>query len=86
MAHVPAASLLLSMALMTLTPSKWSHYFGALVLIEDRALIAFQFAHRTVAVERDYQRVSKPPRLLKVSYVPGVDQVETTIGENHTKP
>lgn len=30
MAHVPAASLLLSMALMTLTPSKWTHYFGAL--------------------------------------------------------
>ncbi|WP_246538737.1 arabinosyltransferase domain-containing protein [Saccharopolyspora endophytica] len=30
MAHVPAASLLLSMGLMTLTPSKWTHYFGAL--------------------------------------------------------
>ncbi|MEV4734808.1 arabinosyltransferase domain-containing protein [Saccharopolyspora sp. NPDC049426] len=30
LAHVPAASLLLSMALMTLTPSKWTHYFGAL--------------------------------------------------------
>src|SRR6266540_237768 len=40
------------------------HHFGALVLVEDRALLAFQLAHRTVAVERDYQRVSEPPRLL----------------------
>ncbi|RRO15153.1 indolylacetylinositol arabinosyltransferase [Saccharopolyspora rhizosphaerae] len=40
MAHVPAASLLLSMALMTLTPSKWSHYFGALAGVGAATLTA----------------------------------------------
>ena len=39
-AHVPVASLLISMALMTLTPSKWTHYFGALAGVGAATLTA----------------------------------------------
>src|SRR5262249_32340606 len=60
------------------------HHFGAFVLIENWAFLAFQFASRTVAVERDYQSVSEPPRRLKISYVPRVNQVEASVGENNT--
>ncbi|MFC7342419.1 arabinosyltransferase domain-containing protein [Saccharopolyspora griseoalba] len=38
LAHVPVAVLLLSVALMALTPSKWTHYFGALAGVGAAAL------------------------------------------------
>ena len=59
------------------------HHFGAFVLIQDWTLLAFQLAHRTVAVERDYQRVSELARRLKVFYMPWMNQIETAVSENH---
>ncbi|WP_093423191.1 arabinosyltransferase domain-containing protein [Saccharopolyspora flava] len=40
MVHVPAASLLVSVGLMTVTPSKWTHYFGALAGVGAATLTA----------------------------------------------
>ncbi|MEB3369486.1 arabinosyltransferase domain-containing protein [Saccharopolyspora mangrovi] len=57
LAHVPAASLLVSMALMTLTPSKWTHYFGALAGLGAATLTAGAVLIGVAAVTASRDRV-----------------------------
>ena len=48
----------------------------------DRTTIALQLAHRPVTVEPDGQSVAQFPSLLQITHMTGMEQVETSVGEN----
>lgn len=61
-----------------------SEHFGAIILSVQRTPLAFEFAHRSVAIQTDDERVAERAGLLQISHVAGMEQIETAVGENET--
>src|SRR5690348_2344928 len=57
--------------------------FRALALRQNRPARSFQRTHARIAIYADDQNVSQSARLLKTLDVPGMQQVETSVGEYH---
>lgn len=62
--------------------TKCSQHFRPLRLRIDGPAWPFVLPYRSVRVDRDYQRVPEGTCVTEISHVPGVQQVEHSIGEN----
>jgi len=58
--------------------------FSSLAFRQDGTPGAFQLANAGVAVEADDERIAESASLLEAANVPGVQQIETAVGEDHT--
>jgi hypothetical protein len=58
--------------------------FRSLAFRQDRASGAFQLADARITVEADDQRVTETARLLEAADVPGMQQIETAVGEDNS--
>ena len=56
---------------------------GAVMLGIERAVRAFELAHRGIAVDRDNENVANGGGLVKIGDVAAVEEVETAVGEDH---
>ena len=61
-------------------------HLRAVLLRVERPVGAFEFAHRTVAVQTNGQSVAQRTGLAQIAHMPGMKQIEATVGENQLPP
>src|SRR6185369_13841238 len=57
-------------------------YLGSLRFVENRPIRSLQLAHRTVAINRDDQRVAECARLREIAHVSDVQKIENAVGKH----
>src|SRR5438105_4353651 len=60
--------------------------FCPFLLIENWTRLALQFTHGTITVERHDQHVAEFARLLKVTHMARMQEIEAAISEDHNAP
>lgn len=62
-----------------------SQHHGAIILAIDRAVFPFQGANGGIAIEAHKERRSLVTGVLQISNVPGMEDIEATVGDNERR-